>query len=296
MSDNRQLVAVIEVSFAVIVWGASFIATKIAVGEILPVTVVWMRFAIGIVILGALTFARKQFALIAGKELAYFAVLGFLGIAFHQWLQSTGLLTAQATTTAWLVAVTPVFIAILGATVLKEKLRRWQIVGIALAAVGVLLVVSRGDFSTLAVGQFGTPGDMLVLISSANWAVFSIASRQGLQRHPAGRMMFYVMTLGWLITSVQFFAGVGFADIANLTQQGWIAVLFLGIVCSGLAYIFWYDALQIIPASQVGVFLYVEPIVAVIVAAAILNEPFGLVAMLGGATILVGVWLVNRKA
>ncbi|GAH53739.1 unnamed protein product, partial [marine sediment metagenome] len=59
--------------------------------------------------------------------------------------------------------------------------------------------------------------------------------------------------------------------------------------------IFWYDALNIIPTSQVGAFLYIEPIVAVLVAAAILGEPILLASLLGGVIILVGVWLVNRS-
>lgn len=291
--ERKRIAAVAEVTFAVAAWGASFIATKVAVREVSPVTVVWLRFGMGVIILGMAVAARKQFALMPPKELAYLALLGFLGITFHQWLQSTGLLTAQATTTAWIVATTPVFIALLGWLALKEKLGWERVGGIALAAAGVLLVVSRGDFQSLSLGRFGAPGDFLILISSANWAVFSILSRHGLRQHPATRMMFYVMTFGWLFTTALFFAGPGLAEIGRLSRGGWLGVSFLGIVCSGLAYIFWYEALQAIPASRVGVFLYVEPIVAVVVAAIVLNEPFGPIAMLGGATILLGVWIVN---
>jgi drug/metabolite transporter (DMT)-like permease len=71
-------------------------------------------------------------------------------------------------------------------------------------------------------------------------------------------------------------------------------VLFLGIACSGLAYIGWYDALKAIPASQVGSFLYLEPLVTVIVAGVILGEPFLWASGVGGGLILSGVWMVNR--
>src|SRR3990172_2042664 len=265
--------AILKALFAVTVWGASFIATKVALRDVSPVTVVWLRFAIGVAILGAAVFFRRQFYRPRWKEMAYFALLGFIGITFHQWLQSNGLLTAQANTTAWIVATTPVFMALLGWIVLKEGLGWIKSAGILVAAAGVLLVVTEGDLSSIFSGRFGTPGDFLILISAVNWAVFSVLSRRGLKNHPATRMMFFVMALGWGFTSVIFFGGNGISEIRQLTVGGWVGVSFLGVFCSGLAYIAWYDALQGLSTAQTGVFLYIEPLVAVIVAAIILGEP-----------------------
>ncbi|MGB7876449.1 MAG: DMT family transporter, partial [Anaerolineales bacterium] len=132
-------------------------------------------------------------------------------------------------------------------------------------------------------------------ISSVNWAVFSALSRRGLKEHPATRMMFYVMTFGWLFSSILFVSGPGPREIPKLTLNGWMGVAFLGVFCSGLAYIAWYDALQALPTGQLGAFLYLEPPVAVIVAAFILTEQVTWAALLGGAIILFGVWLVNRR-
>jgi drug/metabolite transporter (DMT)-like permease len=292
---NRPL-AYFEATFAVVAWGASFVATKVALRYVSPITVIWTRFAIGVVILGMAVFMRRQFALPARKELAYLAFLGFLGISFHQWLQSTGLLTAQATTTSWIVATTPIFMALLGWLVLREKLVLGQVLGIALAAVGVLLVVSNGDLAALSTGKFGTLGDFLILISAVNWAVFSTLSRRGLQRHPATRMMFYVMGFGWLFSSLLFFSGPGIGELYHLPWDGWLGIGFLGVFCSGLAYIFWYDALKTLPVAQTGAFLYLEPLVTVVVAGIVLGEPLLLASLLGGGSILLGVWLVNRPA
>ena len=283
-----------KVTFAVVAWGASFIATKVALQEISPVTVVWLRFGIGVFILGLAALWRGQLSLPQKKDIPYFALLGFIGITFHQWLQSTGLVTSQASTTAWIVATTPIFMAILGWLVLREKLTKLQILGITLATVGVLLVVAEGDLGTLDVGEFGSPGDILILISALNWAIFSTLSRRGLKEHSAALMMLYVMGFGWFFTSVLFFAGPGLSEIGQLTLNGWLGILFLGVACSGFAYIFWYDGLQAIPATQVGAFLYLEPLVAVIVAAIVLNESILLASLVGGSTILLGVWLVNR--
>jgi drug/metabolite transporter (DMT)-like permease len=292
--DRKRIIAYIEVTFAVIVWGASFIATKLALRDLQPVTVVWTRFAIGVIILGIVTSLRRELSLPSKKDLIYFAMLGFLGITFHQWLQSTGLLTAQASTTAWIVATTPIYIAILSWIFLRERMNWIQGIGIFLAAAGVLLVVSRGNLGDLRSGQFGTPGDFLIMLSAPNWAVFSILSRRGLDKYPASRMMFYVMLLGWLFTSLLLLSGESLADFGNFTTTSLIGIAFLGIFCSGLAYIAWYDGLQAVPASQVGAFLYLEPLVAVVVAWSILGENLLFAAILGGIIILLGVRMVQR--
>jgi drug/metabolite transporter (DMT)-like permease len=291
---NRRTTAILGVTFAVVAWGASFIATKVALRDVSPVTIVWLRFAIGVAILGAAVRLRRQFSLPSRLDLGYFAMLGFVGITFHQWLQSTGLKTAQATTTAWIVATTPIFIALLGWLALKERLRGMQILGILLASVGVLLVVTRGDLSSLSSGSIGTPGDFLVLLSAPNWAVFSILSRRGLRQFPATLMMFYVMGFGWLFTTLLLFAGPGLSQVANLSLAGWLGVGFLGVFCSGLAYIFWYDALQALPVAQAGAFVYLEPFVTLVIAALLLGEAITLISLLGGGVILLGVWMVQR--
>ena len=294
--QSDKLLLFLKAMFAVVVWGASFIATKVALNDVEPITLVWLRFAIGVLILGITVVRRRQFCLPERNEFIYFGVLGFLGITFHQWLQSTGLITSKASTTAWIVATTPLFIAILGWIFLKERLIRAQVLGIGLATLGVMLVISEGDISSVSISRFGNEGDKLIIISALNWAVFSVISRKGLEHHPAALMMFYVMAIGWLIISVVFFVGSNQYDLRSLSYSGWLGVLFLGIFCSGIAYVFWYDALKSLLASQVGVFLYFEPLVAVLVAAILLGEPIILASLVGGGIILLGVWMVNRSS
>lgn len=284
----------LKVAFAVVAWGASFVATKIALRELAPVALVWARFSLGIIVLGLFVLGRRQFRPIQKRDLAYFLLLGFLGITLHQWLQSNGLVTSQATTTGWIVATTPLFIAVLGRVFLRERIGPAGLAGIILATAGVLLVVARGDPRAIVVGRLGAPGDALILISAVNWAVFSVLSRRGLKRHPAALMMFYVMLLGWALTTVLFALQSGFRAIPPLTGQGIGALLFLGFICSGVAYVFWYDALERLPASRVGAFLYLEPLVTVGVAAVLLGESVRIGTMAGGAIILLGIWLVNR--
>lgn len=296
MSRNSQLamLPLSKVIFAVVVWGISFIATKIALQDVSPITVIWLRFALGVLVLGYVVLLRGQFKLPSLKDSLYFALLGFIGITYHQWLQSTGLVTAQASTTAWIVSTTPIFIAILGWFILKESLNWFQIMGIGLASIGVLIVVSGGEVTALRFDQLFESGNRLILISAPNWAIFSVLSRHGLKKYPPSHMMFFVMCFGWVLMGIPFLMGLGFAEIGKLTGQGWTSVLFLGIACSGIAYVFWYDGLQALPASQVGAMLYFEPIVTVAVAAIILREPFFVTSLLGGLSILLGVYWVEH--
>jgi drug/metabolite transporter (DMT)-like permease len=286
----------LEATFAVIVWGASFVATKVALRTVSPVSVIWLRFGMGLLVLFASVVWRKQFAPVTRKELGFLAFLGFLGVTFHQWLQSVGLQTAQATTTSWIVATTPIFMAILGWLLLREQLKALQMLGIALAAVGVLAIVSGGEIGALISGDFGTIGDFLILISAVNWAIFSVLSRRILLRLPASLVVFYVMAFGWLFTSLLLVIGPGLSEVPALDGAGWAAIIFLGVFCSGLAYIGWYDALQVLPVAQSGAFIYIEPLVTVVVAGIILGESFNLASVLGGGAILLGVWMVNRRA
>jgi len=292
---SEKTTAIIGAILAVFSWGVSFVATKIALQYVSPTTVVWTRFAMGIVIIGIVVIIRGQFLIPSRKDIVYFALVGFIGITFHQWLQSTGLQTAQASTTSWIVATTPIFMVIVGWLFLRERLSLLQTLGIIIAACGVILVVSKGALGSILNGQFGTIGDLLILISSVNWAFFSMFSKRGLEKHPPNRMIFFVMLFGWMFTSIFFFSNRYFLEFRYVAIDGWISLAFLGIFCSGFAYIFWYKALKILPMSQTGAFVYLEPFITLIVAAIVLQELITIGALLGGAAILWGVWLVNQN-
>jgi drug/metabolite transporter (DMT)-like permease len=108
--------------FAVAVWGGSFIATKIAVRETDPFTVICLRFGIGILVLAAAIARRGEFNLPARADVLRFAALGAIGITLDQLLQVMGLITAQASTTSWIITATPLTMAVVGWIVPGERL------------------------------------------------------------------------------------------------------------------------------------------------------------------------------
>lgn len=298
-STNAKPVRVLiylEAFIAVVIWGAGFVFTKIALIDFSPVQIVFVRFGIGVLILGLTVFVRGEFRLPKPNEVWYLALTGFIGVTFHQWLQATGLQTAQATVTAWIVATIPIFTMILGVLFLKEKSTILSVVGTFLSAIGVLLVVSKGDLFSIISGSFGTYGDKLIMISALNWAVFSILSRSGLRKFPPALMMFYVMFFGWLMSGIWFYAaGESFNFNIPWAAPSVLSLLVLGIFGSGVAYITWYDALKEIPVSQLSVFIYIEPIITMALAVVMLNETINTATILGGIFTVVGIILVNRK-
>ena len=292
--ERGQARALAKGAAAAVSWGASFVAIKVALRTLSPLPLVWLRFGLGVGVLSLFVLREREKDPLSFREWLLVGLLGFLGVPFHHLVQSTGLKTAQAATSAWIISSMPVFIALLGALFLGERMGRRRIVGLVLAAAGVLLVVTRGDPKRLWMTDPGSFGDLLVLLSALNWAVFTVVSRGFLSRHRPAPMMFRVMASGWLMTTVFFLASRAWSPIAGLDAGGWAAVLFLGVFCSGLAYVFWYDALKSLPASRAGVLMYLNPASATVVAVAGLGEPLSVSVVTGALLITLGVWQVNR--
>lgn len=293
---SPTLRARLGVLFTVVAWGASFTAVKTALAVCSPLSVIWVRFTIGTAILGLLTFCRKDRALPRGRSWGLLALLGFLSVPFHNLLQATGLRTAEAASSAWIVATSPAWVALLGWLFLKESLGLRGVLGMILAAGGVLLVVFRHRGLPVPVADALSLGNLLVLASAVNWAVFSVLSRQALQRFSPLWTTTWMMGLGWVMTTALYLPSGLWRELASLPPAVWRALAFLGVFCTGFGYAFWYEGLRHLPAAQVGSFLFLNPLSATGVAAAVLGEPLSWALAGGGALVLAGVTLVNRRA
>jgi drug/metabolite transporter (DMT)-like permease len=276
----------------ILFWGASFIATKVALREVTPVTVIAVRFGMGVLVMLALLGWRRQFRLAARPDLLQLALLGLAGVTFHQLLQSFGLLTTTATNSGLIVALTPVFTAMLAWGLLGERLTVSQALGLAIASFGAVVIVGRG-FDLAMVLERAAPGDALLLISAANWALFTTLSKRMLGKYPPVVMMAHVMAFGWLAFLPLLAIEGGWRALPAVSASGWWSLLFLGVGCSGVAYALWYDALAETRATSLASFLYIQPVVTVVAATVILSEPVSAAVAGGGGAILAGVWLVN---
>jgi drug/metabolite transporter (DMT)-like permease len=279
---------------AVVFWGLSFVATKAALRELSPITLITTRFALGVALLLVLLQLRRVPVLPPRELWGALALMGFVGVFVHQILQSFALTMTGAISTGWLIGLTPLWSAVLSAWLLRERFPPAKVAGLALGFAGAALVVTRGQIGAARLALPATKGDLLILVSTLNWAVYSVLGHPVLKSLGATRATAGALLFGWLMLLPLFLARAGWREYAHLSGAGWGAVLFLGIACSGLGYLFWYGALEKVPASAVSALLYLEPLITLAAGIALLGEQVHLTTMVGGLLVLAGVFLVER--
>ena len=278
---------------AVTLWGISFVATRAALSEISPIPLVFTRFALGTAFLLTLLAVRRRLEIPPRESWPALAAMGFLGIFLHQMLQAHGLTLTTAVHTGWLIGLIPIWSALLSAVVLREKLGPAKVAGLLLGFAGAALVVTRGKLSGGLLALPTTRGDLLILASTVNWAVYSVVGRRTLARLGSARATAFAMLAGWAMLAPLFFLRAGWTEYARVSAAGWAAIAFLGIGCSGLGYLFWYAALEKLETSRVAAFLYLEPLVTLAAAVVLLGEPVHGTTVVGGLIVLAGVFLVQ---
>lgn len=293
VKDNKpQIKTVWKLLFAVTVWGLSFIATKNALVEVRPVVIVFLRQLLGILFLAFIIInQKKSFAVDIRKEKWIFVLAAIA--CFHLWIQVTGLQWTTASNTGWIIGITPVFMVILGLLFFKEKITSTQTTGIIISFLGLLFLVSKGEFTSL--DFIKNKGDLLIITSSITWSVYSLTSKKATLTLSPTLTTFYLFVIVAIIIAPFTINQQNISNIINLSLNGWGSILFLGILCSGVAYTLWAQALSEMDASRVGAFLYLEPFVTFFGSWLLLNEQITAVMLLSGLIIIGGVILVNRK-
>src|SRR5512143_2921614 len=219
-------------TLAVVFWGVSFVATKAVVREISPPTLIFSRAGLGTLLLAAMLAARRQPVWPPRDALGSLALMGFVGVAFHQLLQAYALTMTSAVSTGWLMGLIPLWSAVLSAFLLKERMGAGKIGGLLVGFAGAALVVTRGEPVSRLLRLPATRGDLMVLASTLNWAFYSVLGHGTIRRLGPTRATAGAMLLGWLMLLPLFLATSGYADYARLSGPGWLALLFLGIACS----------------------------------------------------------------
>jgi len=260
-----------------------------------PVTLIFTRFALGVALLVAITVLRGQPLVPPRDAWRSLLVMGFVGVFVHQMIQAHALTLTGAVSTGWLIGLTPLWSALLSAGVLKERFGFVKIAGLVLGFLGALLVITHGQVGAGLLSLPRTRGDLLILVSTLNWAVYTVLGHPAIKRLGPTRATTGALGLGWLMLVPFFVYARGWREYAAVGAHGWIAILFLGIACSGLGYLFWYGALEKIEASRVAAFLYLEPLITLMAAVWLLGERVGVTTVVGGLLVLGGVALVQRE-
>ncbi len=277
---------------AVIFWGASFVATKSLLDSLTPLGIIYIRLIFGITAALVIALFRKRNFSLKKKDIKGIFILAIISTS-HLWIQVTGMQYTSASNTGWIIGIVPVIMAIMGFIFYKERMNTPQLIGAAIAFSGLLILISKGDLSSI--NFVSNYGDLLVLGSAFTWSIYSFYGRKVTFDYPPSLTILYLFITMLVLLSPVTLSSEFFKNINLLSNTDWGALIFLGIFCSGVAYILWAEAMSELPANRVGAFLYLEPFVTVFTAWLLLNEDITLLMMGSGIVIIIGVIMVNRK-
>lgn len=246
-------------------------------------------------VLGAAAAYCGELKLPTAKQALILAMLGFFGFLFHIGIQTVAMETSGSANANWQMTASPALAALLAAIFLKERLTVRSICGMLTAFVGVALVLSFGTQGASGLTAYNF-GDFLITLSMLNWACFMIITRWlfSREKYPPIFTIFWEMFFAAVLCiPVLAMMRTDTSVIGRFTWQTWGALILLGFLCSGLAYIFWYIAAARIPVARLMVFQFFQPLVGVIVGYFVIGERFTYWLLPAGAMIIYGVWLVN---
>jgi len=277
---------------AVVLWGWAFVFTKMLVAELGPVEILALRLAIGLPIVAAVVWIKRvplQFT----RADVWPLVLGSSVFTLHILIQIVGLTTTTATNTGWIIAVSPLALAILAFVFLRERIGRAGVAGIAIATSGVVLLVSRGRLTDLA--WIRNTGDWLVLTSAFTWAIYTVLTRNLAQRRHPLAVTLAVLVVTAALALILIVAAADLSRVRDLSSRGIAAAVYLGVLALAAGQWFWQEGVARLGATRAGMYLYLEPLATLALAVPLLGEPFGPVGMAGGALVLAGVYVAERK-
>lgn len=272
-------------------WGLSFISTKQLLNELTPEMIIVMRLFFAIILISAiLIFSGNSFS-IDKENIKKILLLAAVSV-FHLWIQITGLKFTSASNTGWIIGTAPIFMAILGYFYFKEKISIKKLIGIIIAFSGLLFLVGKGN--PFNVDLIKNIGDWLVLLSSFTWGVYSIINKKITLNYSPIKTILYLFVIMMIIILPFNINQQNFYSIVNLSSVGWMNILFLGLLCSGVSYVIWAYLLREMSSTKVGSYLYIEPFITFLGAWILLKEEITMVMLLSGMIITFGVYLVNR--
>lgn len=274
----------------IIIWGTTFVSTKVLLREFSPEEILIYRFFIAFLIL--ISIYPKNIKLLSVKEEGLFCLLGVTGISLYFWTENLALKYTQASNVGLIVSAIPVFTALIMHFIFKdEKISLNFLVGFLLAMMGICIIIYNGR-----VLRLNPLGDFLAVISALLFAIYSIlikkVSSEYNQLFVVRKIFFYgVITMIPII----FIRNINLLKISNLTISISLNMLYLSIFASVLCFIMWNKSVKIIGSLKTTNYIYLVPMITMISSTIILNEKVSLLMLFGGGLILSGVYLNNSN-
>jgi drug/metabolite transporter (DMT)-like permease len=298
-----QRSAYVFLTFMALFFGGTWVAGKVGVDAIPPITLAAGRFGIASILLSLWARTRRvalnpSAASGSGSgrpprvsDLPLFLGMGLTAIAGYNMLFLYGLILAPASDGAIIVpGLAPILTAVLAALILKERIGRWGIAGLLTALVGLLLVLTPGESQS----RTRFLGDLLFLGGAVCWAIYSVIGKTATARfHPVNATLYGTVT-GTLVLIPLAIAERGWVQLAAAPLAAWIGLLYLAIFGTVLAFVFFYEGVRRIGAARATSFAFLVPVFGVVSSVLLLGERIAMLSILGGTLVLVGLWLVQQ--
>lgn len=277
-------------AFVAFVWGVTFVSSKILLDDYSPLEIMYMRFVLAYV--GLWIIRPKHHPFRSFREESIFLIAGVTGVFGYFMLENSAMIYTSVSNTGLILAAAPLFVSII-LHVFKqdERFELKILIGFILAMLGVGIIVFNGQV-VLKLNGFG---DFLAIMAAVIWGFYSLALKQ-MDRTISSiiitrRTFFY----GIIIATPFVFALEGGINFAPLFEgNGWIHIVFLGIVASGICYVFWNLSIRLIGAVKTSNYIYLMPLYTMAASAIVLKEAITPLMYVGCGLILCGVYISER--
>ena len=277
----------IAIAATLVLWASAFAGIKVGLEGYGPGELALLRFGVASVVLG-LNAVLTRMRLPRPAELPRLIVAGLLGITVYHVALNYGERSVSAGAASLIIAAGPVFTALMAGVVLRERLTWWGWAGIAVSFTGVALITT-GEGGGVRL----EPGALLVMISAVSTAAYFIVSKPLLARYAPIEFTTYVIWAGTVPMLVWTPSLI--AQMAEASAGSTAAVVYLGVFPAAVAYLAWSYALARMEASVLSAFLYLSPVLAILIAFVWVREVPSVISLVGGAIAVVGVAIVNAK-
>jgi len=278
---------------AVVVWALAFPLIKLGLRDLSFVNLTIMRFLIVCITFSFLIiFKRKWFSKLQKKDIPYIFVLGFSGVTVYHLGLNYGEQYISAGAAILIIATIPIFIVIFATIFLKEKITPLKAFGIIVALIGVIIISIWGKQETIEIER--TYAALAVLVSALMGAFYTISGKKLLSRYNGLSLTAYAMFFG-SICLIPLVSSSLISEVSQMQPITWFAIIFLGIFSTVLGYAIWYMALEIKNASDISIYLYAIPVISTIVSFILFKDEITIFFLFGGAFVILGLYLVNKK-
>lgn len=270
---------------AAAIWGGMYVVSDVVLTIIPPFTLLTMRLILGIAVL-ALIVRRSGAQMPARGDIARLLGVGLVGFGVSIGAQFVGTDKSTAVNGVLITSASPAFILLFAAIILREKLTAIRIAAVALATVGVVVIVN------LAEADFGSEtftGDVALAIAALTWGLYSV-----LVRRVSGKFDTLIVTLvaflgGLILTIPAMVVELGARPVGEITGAAILGILYLGVISTAGAMWMWNRAFALVDASIAALFFFAQPLVGVALSTLLLDQPMTPVRWIGGALIAAGV-------